>query len=605
MLSLFLAAAVADPAIVVTATRAPAPTGISASVIESSRVDALGTASAADLLRLVPGVAVARSGPLGSQTQVRLRGAEANQTLVFIDGIEVNDPAASSEFRFETLGSDGIERIEVLRGPQSALWGSEAIGGVVSVVTRAPGGPSRLFGGIEGGSLGTVRASAGLDLGGIVAQGGYTRSDGIDAVGRGGEKDGYENRFASVKAVVTPAPGGELGFVARYTDSDVNFDGNNPVTFRRDNTLDATAVRSLALRAYGRIDIGDWSQRIEGQYLDTSNRNTRGTTFRNRDTGERFKAGYQSSFMLGAHRLTGAVEHETQTYEAFDRAFGGGSNQRRTRGQTSLVGEYRLATPSLSAGASVRRDANSRFADATTLRADARVALPAGFALRGSYGEGITDPTFTELFGFFPGSFVGNPALTPERAKGFDLGVDYAASSVSVSVGYFDADLTDEIISTFNNTTFRSGVANATGTSKRRGVGAVARWAAADWLAFDASYTRTKSDEQRLAGGLVSKEVRRPKHSGALTATASADRWSLAASGAYVGKRRDTDFDTFRTVTLDDYVLVTLSGRYRLTNALDLTARVENAGDADYQDVVGYANPGIAGYAGVRVRWGG
>lgn len=147
--------------ITVTASREPvslALSGTAISLIDRETLGALALPQAKDYLTLIPSVAVAQTGPLGAQTQVRIRGAEANQTLTFIDGIDVTDPAASGEFRFETLLAQGLERIEVLRGPQSALWGSQAIGGVINIVTRTDPG---LYAEAEGGSLGTVRAGGG------------------------------------------------------------------------------------------------------------------------------------------------------------------------------------------------------------------------------------------------------------------------------------------------------------------------------------------------------------------------------------------------------------------------------------------------------------
>ncbi len=149
-----------------------------------------------DLLRLVPSVAVATSGPAGSLTQVRIRGAEANHTLLFVEGIRANDPAAGNEPRFELLNADLASRIEVVRGPQSALWGSEAIGGVIAVSGEAPGsGGTQAF--AEGGSRDSWRGAARTELGdadrgfslGVAGQ----RSDGIDSFLGGGEKDGYSN----------------------------------------------------------------------------------------------------------------------------------------------------------------------------------------------------------------------------------------------------------------------------------------------------------------------------------------------------------------------------------------------------------------------------
>jgi vitamin B12 transporter len=613
---IFLAAAAAtiDPAIVVTAAREPVRSdlsGTSISVLDRATIEALSLPQTADLLRLSPGVSVAQAGPIGAQTQVRLRGAESNHTLVFVDGIEMNDPASSGDFRFETLLADGVERIEVLRGPQSALWGPEAIGGVISVTTREPGGDAPVFGQVEYGSLRTWRAGGGVELGsadnGVVAQVSHLDTRGIDAVGSGGERDGYENLTLSLKGVAAPSSNTKVGAVARYSSAETEFDGTDPVTFLRADTLDATRIRGLALRAYGEASFLDerWKHHVEGQYLDTDNINRDGRTFLNRTDAERLKATYQSSFETGAHRLTAAFEHETQRYRADDNVFFGGTNQRRRREQNSLVGEYRLTLgEAFSVGASIRHDDNDRFADATTWRFAAAAALPRGFRAHGSYGEGVTDPTFTEQFGFFPGSFVGNPDLRPESSQGLDLGLGWTSDRLAADVTYFRTNLKDEILTTFDSATFLSGVANASGKSRRQGIEASFDAEANEWLRLSASYTYLDAEEGQVAGTARSREVRRARHSGSLAATAEIDRLTLAGAVAYVGKRRDVDFDTFSDVMLGDYALITLSGRYRLTESIELTARVENAGDADYQDVFGYATPGIAAYAGLRVRWG-
>ena len=616
-LILIAAAAVsADAEIVVTAARTPvsaALSGASIKVIDRATIDAIALPQASDLLRLSPGVAVSQVGPLGSQTQVRLRGAEANHTLVFIDGIAANDPASSGEFRFETLQSDGIERIEILRGPQSALWGSEAIGGVISVTTRLPGDRPVTFGQAEAGSFGTYRVNGGISIGeeraGLVALASHSSGDGIDAFGAGGERDGYRNTSLSLKGIFQPTPDGEIGLIVRHSDTDSQFDGFSPVSFARANTFDSTRIRGTAIRGYGDVATGAWRHKIEGQYVDSANINRNAGSFLNRSDGTRFRAGYQANVAFDAaglsHGITGAAEHETQTFRADDSNFGGASDQRQSRDRESLIGEYRIGLgDGISAGTSVRRDWNDRFADRTTWRATAAARLPQGFRAHASYSEGVTDPTFTEQFGFFPGSFRGNPNLKPEQAIGFDIGAGWQNDRLSADITWFRTNLTSEIVSTFDSINFLSGVANATGKSRRNGVEIQLAARTTDWLRIEAAYTYLDASEQRLAAGLATRELRRPKHAGTLTAIAQWDRLQLTGSAAYVGHQRDTDFSTFLVVSQKPYTLLTLAARYRLNETFDLTARVENAGDASYRDVVGYATAGIAAYAGLRVRLG-
>ena len=623
MIAIFLlsaAAIVDDGTLVVSAAREPvaySETGGALTVIDGATIEAVALPQLVDLLRLSPGVSVARSGPTGAQTQVRIRGAEANHTLVFVDGIAANDPATSGEFRWETLPSDGIARAEILRGPQSALWGSEAIGGVVSVTTAEPADGTRIFGSAEAGSFGTLHAAGGAGIGsergGIIVQSSWYDTKGIDSFGGGiKERDGYESLMLSAKASVRPIENGELGLVVRHTNSLSEFDGYNSF-YMRDDTLDATRIRSTAMRGFGRVETldGRWRHELFGSFVTTDNINRDGDTFLNRTDAEVFETGYQTGIDFGSealrHRVTGAIEYRTQRFIADDAEYFGGTNQRVSRDRTSFVLDYGLSAGGLALGASVRRDENDAFKDATTWRASGRYTLENGFTVHASAGKGVTDPTFTEMFGFFPGSFAGNPNLTPERSIGWDAGFGYRTGAFSADVTWFQADLENEIIGTYDSSTFMSGVANATGKSKRKGIEASFDAKPLGWLTLGGSYTWLDTKEAQVAGTARVREARRPRHSGSLLATADFDAASLTFAANYVGNRKDTDFDSFpaRIVTLKDYVLATLSGRVKLGGDFELTGRIENLFDATYEDAYGYRTQGISAFGGIRVKWGG
>ncbi|HZH07316.1 MAG TPA: TonB-dependent receptor, partial [Lautropia sp.] len=419
MLSLLLLASAGplpagpDQHIVVTASREPIAaedTAVSTSLFDREAIEALSLPVASDLLRLSPGLSVATTGPRGTQTQVRIRGAEANHTLLFVDGIRFNDPAAGNEARFELLTTDLLSRIEVVRGPQSALWGSEALGGVIAVDTAVAG--SGVAGLAEYGSLESARVSAqvGAELGSLALSGtcGYLRSEGIDSFGAGGERDGFENKAGSFKAVLRPSPGGEFGLVGHYVEGTSEFDGFDPVTFRRADTLDETKNRIAAIRGYGRVEENGWSLLLDGSYLTSANRNRLGDTPLNRTFGERFTIGGQLSKTFDRHRFTLAAEHEGEEFRARDQVFFGGSDQDRARDLTALVGEWRADwSDRFATDVAVRHDSFSAFRDATTVRAAALFRPVERVTLHAGYGEGIAQPTFFDLFGFFPGSFVG------------------------------------------------------------------------------------------------------------------------------------------------------------------------------------------------------
>ena len=621
-IALILAAAAADPTILVTASRAPLAIGdapLSATVIDQRQIDALGAPLVLDLIRLAPGVSVSVSGSPGNQTQIRLRGGEANHSLVFIDGIAFTDPAAGNEARFETFATDGLARIEIVRGPQSALWGSEALGGVIALETPDPFDGRRLVASGEYGSHDSSRASlvaaTASDTVGISATASWLKGDGIDILGGGaGDRDGFENVTASLKAVARPGADGEIGIVGRYIDARNAFDGSDPVTFLRADTLDNSRTETGAVRAWARLGLAadaPWSFKVEGQYIHSENRNRDNATFLNASTGDRFRVGGQIVHRLGIggtrHQLIAAIDREDESFAARDDQFGGFTNQRRTRGRTALIGEWRADWGDIVAtDIALRHDDFNRFADETTLRAGAIVKLGRGVSIYGNYGEGIAQPTFYDLYGFFPGSFVGNPALKPERSRGYEAGVRYEGARFGASLAAFSNRLTDEIVSTFDSTTFLSSTANATGRSRRRGIEATAELRPIEGLRIAANYTWLKAGDQRVAGAARLDEVRRPKHSGNLYADWTRGPFTVGASLAYVGKRTDTDFDLFPapTVTLGDYVLASARLAYRVTEAVELFGRVENAGDATYRDVVGYATPGRTIHAGLRLRLG-
>ncbi len=599
----------------VTASRSTirlAETGISISQITLPQIEALSLPLVKDYLALIPGVAVAQTGPLGAQTQIRIRGAEANHSITFIDGIEMNDPASSGEFRIDTLLSHGIERIEVLRGPQSALWGSQAIGGVISLTTRAPVRGTMLYGEAQGGSLGTVRGGMGAgwadDYISISGQLSGLSTDGYDIARSGGDKDGYDNVTAHGRIAWKATPELSLLLVARHQDSTSRFDGFNYATgVPRDEPL-ATNSRQTALRAEAALALfgGNWITRASVMGVRADNINSRAGAFQNRSDGERDLFRLQSTGRVRGgdltHSLTGALDVETERFSSRDANAQAASNQRQRRRQTSLVGEYRLsASNGIAAGVAARHDMNDRFADATTVRFDA-VAPIGDFRLHAAFGTGVADPTFFDQFGFFPGSFQGNPNLVPERSRSVEAGIGWAKGNNSLDVTLFDANLTNEIVGTFNSTTFIAGVANATGRSTRRGVEVAGRAELAEGLGLTASYTWLDANQQQTAGTAVVREVRRPKHSGSIALSYSNSDFDLSAAAAVTGARGDTDFARFVPVILPAYTIVTLSGAWHLTPRIDLTARIENALDATQIDVFAYRGPGLAAHGGIRFR---
>ena len=602
-----------QPAIVVTASRAEeqaSETPVSVSLIDGKRIERMGSPLVPELLRLVPSVAVATSGPAGSQTQVRIRGAEANHTLLFIEGIRANDPAAGNEPRFELLNADLASRIEVVRGPQSALWGSEAIGGVVAVSGEAPGsGGTLAF--VQGGSHATWRGAGrttygGADRGFSIGVAGQ-RSDGIDSFDGTGDKDGYNNlglRFAGRYRLSPVLLLGASGFALKAKSE---FDGFDPFTFLHADTLDETHNQLGAGRLFAELGDRERAYAIaSASLLGSSNRNELDGDFLNKTEASRRTLGLEGGYRFGNHRLIAAAESEHERFEANDVAFGGFTNQDRSRNHQSLTVEWRgEGLGPVDAGLAIRQDIFSRFKDATSFRASVKTNIASSFAIAANYGEGIAQPTFFDLYGFFPGSFVGNAGLRPESSRGGDISLRYSGTPLGGSVTYFRQRLKDEIATVFLPD-FTSTAVNANGKSKRQGMELEMYYRPFDAFRLTATYAWLDASEPDVAGGQV-REPRRPRHSGSIAVDGSRGRLTYGAAIAYTGERSDTNFDVFpaAVVRFDPYWLASARLAYRLTDQLEAHLRVANAFDDRYQDVVGYRTEGRTIHAGLRLALGG
>ncbi len=608
-----------DP-IIVTATfksASQSQLGTATSILTAETLEAFGSPSVSDFLRLTPSLNISTAGPIGTQTQVRIRGSEANHTQVFVDGIKANDPAAAGEYGFSESLSSGISRIEVLRGSQSAMYGSEAIGGVISIFTRSPFDKgSKAFADVSGGSFGTVQANGGGSWNdgvlGLSLSAGLHRTDGINISPAGDEKDGSRTISLVGKAEVRPNETTRIGFNARYIDQRSNYDDFLFDGLHAPSVFDTPNLQQKSKRFYARgfAEFGSdaWTHLLETSIVSTQNAQRNGTAADDTDrNGGRITFGYRTGISINtgtlSHNLTAAVLHERETYQDQSAAYGGGSRQDKSRSQNSVVGQYRLSiSERFFADASVRHDWNSGFANATTWRFSSSAEIYQQLRLHASAGRGITNPTFVDQFGFFPDSFNGNENLVPEQSTGWDAGLEWRNDWLRVDATYFSARLKDEINTVFDKNYVSSSI-NESGISKRHGVelSLDARKNAFTLMAF---YSYLKATEQNIAGAPRTDEIRRPQHQAAVTLMWAKDAISVATSVSYTGKRLDSDFgySPSSSLILRAYTLATISGQYQLTEKLTAFARVENAFNAKYQDVFGYRTAGLGAYGGLKLR---
>ena len=608
--------------LVVTGTRAPDPVpadqlGASLTVIDDEALTQRQAREIADILRDVPGLAV--SGIAG-QTQVRIRGTEANHTLVLIDGIEVSDPFFG-EFDFGSLAIDSAARIEILRGQQSALYGSDAIGGVIHYRTLlgsdAPGLRLRA----EGGSFGTFNAAA--RYGGIAGDFDYAISAthiGTDGtVGtRGGTRDLDKSTNAlSFTSLWTPAPNARIRIVGRWSETDSEFNDQDftPGSPTFGLAVDSPGTYSVNEAFYalvgGEIDLldGRWTHSLTGQIADIDRDGFSNDIRNSGNEGQRLKASYVSSLRLDddalRHTITFAGDWER---ERFRNTTPGGfafTGRRQIR-NLGLVAEYGLvANDRLSLDAALRFDDNSRFDDTLTYRMQGSYRFDFGLRARAAIGSGIKNPGFFELFGFVDGRFVGNETLQPERSEGWEIGLeqDFADGAVTIGATYFDSTLEDEIFTDFPPPDFLATPANRTTESQQHGVETFLRAQLGPQWRIDASYTRLSAEENGV------REVRRPRNTAnvAIAWTAPEERGGLTLIVRHSGSQTDSAFldPSFipTTVTLDAFTLVSIAGSLRLAEGVELTARVENLFNEEYEQIFSFTNPGIGAFAGLRARF--
>lgn len=595
--------------IIITASRVPErqdETAASVTVIDQDAIARLGDPLVYDFLREVPSAAVSSSGPAGTITQVRIRGAEANHTLLFIDGIDANDLSAGDEPRFELLNADVASRIEVVRGPQSALWGSQAIGGVIAV-TGAPADASDYHASAEAGSFGFERASAAASAvsGNMQLAGafGWQRATGIDETGTGGRPDGYRNFSGRALASWTIAPGVKVGINGFSLNGYSEFAGSNPFTFAPTENL-ATRFGIAAGRVwttFGSAQDG-LSGSVSASLFGAHNHNLFDGQPINETSGLRRTVSGQLQYAFDVagvkNELIAAADYEKESFRARDTEFGGLTNQDKRRIHEALTGEWKGHARGIIADIAVRHDFFSEFQDATTLRASLLAPLGGGFVVSGSYGEGISQPTFTELYGFFPGTFVGNPSLKPETSRGYEGSLRYRRGAFDAALTGYRQRLKNEIVA---NADFTSSV-NATGVSHRSGIEVEAGWRLAHNLRLAANYAYLHATQPDDSGVQV-EEIRRPRHSGSISIDGLAHRLTYGASLAYVGTQTDTNFNTFpfETVHLASYWLAAARVGYAVRPGIEIFARGSNLLNRHYQDVFGYHTEGRGLFAGVRL----
>ncbi|MEM9877897.1 MAG: TonB-dependent receptor [Pseudomonadota bacterium] len=579
--------------IVIGALRLPTPiseTGTAVSIITADTIDDLGVDFVLDALTLAPGVTINQNGAFGGLASVRIRGASSEQTLVLVDGIAVNDPTSpGGGFNFARLDTENVARIEILRGPQSTLWGTDAIGGVVSITTKGPqdGLSGNAF--IEGGSFGTFRGglsgSVANDIGDLrLAATGIT-SNGIskaDEINGNTEDDAFDSGTLSANGGLNLPADIRLAGSILYNRADAEFDsfsGGAQGSVADGDELSETEeiaanvsllvplfdgrFENLFLVGYSTIDRRNLSDGVESFAAD----------------GERLILRYQGSFALSdMQRLLFGYERDRTEAGDDDTAING------------FFGVYELQPiDSITLSAGVRHDDHERFGGETTFRAAAAFQVTDQINLRGSYGEGFKAPTLFQTTFFCCGATAPNADLLPERSKGFDVGVDYTLPDGlgGLSATYFNQNITDQI-----DFSFAVGGYLNVDEVDTQGLELAGELKPSERLQFNFNYTLIDAKE-----GDGSERLRVPRRSGTISATVRPiEKLSTTIIARYNGDELD------RGGIVEEWFRVDLSGQYQINDKVEAFARVENLFDEQYQQILGYGTPGLSGYIGVRLR---
>jgi vitamin B12 transporter len=582
------AAQASDDAITVTATGFDQPvdqSGQAISVVDQGELQSLQGPDLTRALQRLPGISISRNGGLGAFTAVRVRGAESEQTLVLVDGVPMADVSSpSGGFDFGTLMAGNVEKIELLRGSNSVVWGSDAIGGVIAVTTRQLQGVEASA---EYGAYQTFSgaAAAGFQTGGLglTLDGGYVDSQGFSQLASDSENDGFRQWQAGGRATYDFGSGLSAFVDARYADSKVGLD----YSFADDYVQTTSQISTRAGLKYA-----GQALQLTGYYaLSDTRRDYDSPTF-----GGYFYTGIDQRVALDGRwtvlpqvALLFGGGHE---WSRFDGTF----NAREADDQSNGHALLDVTLGGLDVAGGVRLDHHSRFGDAWTLGGNASLALGHGWRLRASYGEGFKAPTLYQLFD----PYSGNAALRPERSRSFDAGIEHGTrnGALHFAATVFRRDSRDLIDYDYSANGGFGGYLNV-GRTRATGVELEGDARPTASLALRAAYTYVKSVDRDTGETLL----RRPRNVLSLSADWTTPLHDLALGGDIYLASGSRDLDaSLAPVVLDGYALATVRASLPIGPHLELFGRIENLSDARYQVVSGYNTPGRAGYIGVRAR---
>ncbi len=622
----------AEEPIVVTATRIPTPlqqVASSVTVITADDIRANQWRSLPEALAAQPGMRVATSGGIGAQTSLFTRGTNSNHTLVLLDGIEIADPSTpNGAYDFAHLSLNNIERIEIVRGPQSTLYGSGALGGVINIITRRGQGPGQYTASFEGGSFHTYteglsargsdsRFHYSMELSQFNTAGQSITPERLRA-GQGNENDGYRNTTASFQGGITPTAGTEFNLYARSIHAHSQLDigtGEDP------DSESGVMQRFVRLEAKSSLADGRWkpvlgySRSRQDRQTDNNRQSPLGDEEHTRFLGETETTDFQNQVSLSSNNQA-VLGYETKKDRvtgagsaAFGSSFGDFILTQNTHAQERVESWYLQEQFTLAddfhGAVGIRSDNYDSFPGARTWRFTPLYAIPeTSTKLKASYGTGYRAPSLYERFGSTPTNFgtayTGNPALKPEESKGWEVGIEQALNGgrLEPHFTYYKNRITNLIkviyLPSFDSTSVNidSAVIEGyeTGFSFRP----------SNDTTITTEYTRTRTRDQN-----GQELLRRPRQMAAIqgrTRIVPHDA-DLTLSLRYTGRRKDVDRVTGAAINTGGYTLAGIGASWQSSKNTRLHGRVDNLFNRKYEPVDGFQGTGAGFFAGIEANF--
>jgi vitamin B12 transporter len=582
--------------VIVTATRLPAPVDLTpgAYVITDKDIAQRQATFAADVLNTVPSLSVFSEGAFGGLTSVRQRGASSDQTLVLVDGMPVNDASQpEGGFDFSAIDLADIKRVEVLNGPQSSIWGSDAIGGVISFTTKEPTGVGL---NAETGAYGTTRLSGSVgvanDRWALGASAASFDTNGISAAdARFGntEPDGDREITASLRGRFTINPIVEIDGQVRVNQSRTDIDGFPPPNFILGDTNDVSDSRSLD--AYLRA-------KVTGPFGLNQELSVSHYTISRGDSGDSGPFGFDASRDVYRWTVTGGDVKDGLSFiggaerDNTDASLSTGAHSDLGESSVFLAGQWR-PIERLTTSASIRYDDPDKYHGQVTARLGAGYEIGGGVSVVASYGQGFKTPTISETVCDFCTPMKPSVGLQPEHAEGEDLGLVWRPNpQVSVRVTAFNLNVRDEIV--FSG--FNGPYVNLP-SARSRGVEAELEAALGWGFSLQASYSHDDAIDESTGR----QQLRVPKDMASGGVFWTGGKTHLGLTVRDEASQPDTD-QNFNPIARPGFTVANLTGSYDVTKHLTLTARVENLGGAHYEETYGFGEPGRSVYVGFKFK---